>query len=626
MADRAVLTGRHFMMGNIACAEGALAAGCRFAAGYPITPATEVAERLAERLPADGRDLPADGGRDRLHRRHHRRLLGRHEVHDRHLGSRHQPDAGEHRLRASAPRPPASSSTSCAAARPPASPPWSCQGDMVQVATRLPRRLPDHRPGPLLGAGDASTTPSRPSTWPSSSGRRSSSWPTPSSATCGRSWSSPSRTRSPSWTGSVPERAWTSRACPGFLDEDVAPMPVFGEGHKAHVTSSCHDAYGRRNVIDASALDVFIKKLNDKIDKHRDEIVRVRRTSTAPTSSWSPTAPSSAAPRPPWRRAGPRGSSWAGSSWEPSGRSRTRRSRPWRERAKHLLVLENNLGQIFPYVQAAAAGCHGQLPSAAGPRRDARDRGCPGGGERGAAHEHGGVQPSAGQVHPALGQEHGQLSRVRQRHPGPGHPAGDRRAGTHHGRLRLRLGHRLLGLDSQPRFFADVLHTTHGRPIAFATGVKAACPDKHVMVVSGDGDLTAIGGNHLIHAARRNIDMTVICVNNGIYGMTGGQVAPTTPLGLTTITTPYGNAENPFDISRLVEGAGASFVARWTTYHPRQIVKTDQEGDPEEGLRLHRGHLPVPGAVRPQDRHGQLGADDGALQAELGEPSPRPRR
>jgi len=135
-----------------------------------------------------------------------------------------------------------------------------------------------------------------------------------------------------------------------------------------------------------------------------------------------------------------------------------------------------------------------------------------------------------------------------------------------------------------PSFFADVLHTTHGRPIAFATGIKAALPAKHVMVVSGDGDLTAIGGNHLIHAARRNIAMTVICVNNGIYGMTGGQVAPTTPLGLTTVTTPFGNAENPFDICELVKGAGATFVARWTTYHPRQMEKTIKKAIQKKGF------------------------------------------
>jgi 2-oxoglutarate ferredoxin oxidoreductase subunit beta len=135
-----------------------------------------------------------------------------------------------------------------------------------------------------------------------------------------------------------------------------------------------------------------------------------------------------------------------------------------------------------------------------------------------------------------------------------------------------------------PSFFADVLHTTHGRPIAFGTGIKAALPHKRVMVISGDGDLTAIGGNHLIHAARRNIAMTVICVNNGIYGMTGGQVAPTTPLGLTTVTTPFGNAENPFDICELVKGAGASFVARWTTYHPRQMVKTIKKAIQKKGF------------------------------------------
>jgi 2-oxoglutarate/2-oxoacid ferredoxin oxidoreductase subunit beta len=135
-----------------------------------------------------------------------------------------------------------------------------------------------------------------------------------------------------------------------------------------------------------------------------------------------------------------------------------------------------------------------------------------------------------------------------------------------------------------PSFNADVLHTTHGRPIAFATGIKAVLPDKHVMVISGDGDLTAIGGNHLIHAARRNINMTVFCVNNGIYGMTGGQVAPTTPLGLTTVTTPFGNAENPFDICELVKGAGATFIARWTTYHPRQIVKTAKRAIQKKGF------------------------------------------
>jgi 2-oxoglutarate ferredoxin oxidoreductase subunit beta len=124
-----------------------------------------------------------------------------------------------------------------------------------------------------------------------------------------------------------------------------------------------------------------------------------------------------------------------------------------------------------------------------------------------------------------------------------------------------------------PYFKADTLHTTHGRAIAFATGLKLANPELKVVVISGDGDLAAIGGNHLIHAARRNIDMTVICVNNYIYGMTGGQVGPTTFTGDRTSTSPYGNPERPFDISRLVAAAGANYVARWTTAHPVQATR-----------------------------------------------------
>jgi len=108
----------------------------------------------------------------------------------------------------------------------------------------------------------------------------------------------------------------------------------------------------------------------------------------------------------------------------------------------------------------------------------------------------------------------------------------------------------------------NTLHTTHGRAITFATGLKMARPDMTVIVVSGDGDATAIGGNHLIHAARRNIDITVLVYNNHIYGMTGGQVSPTTPMGDFATTAPYGSLENTFDISGLTIAAGASFVAR----------------------------------------------------------------
>ena len=135
-----------------------------------------------------------------------------------------------------------------------------------------------------------------------------------------------------------------------------------------------------------------------------------------------------------------------------------------------------------------------------------------------------------------------------------------------------------------PLYNADTLHTTHGRPLAFATGVKAALPEKHVLVVSGDGDLSAIGGNHLIHAARRNIDITVVLVNNSIYGMTGGQAAPTTPKDTKTITSPYGFTEHAFDLSDLVRAAGASYVARWTTAHPVQLSNAIKAGLEKKGF------------------------------------------
>jgi len=111
------------------------------------------------------------------------------------------------------------------------------------------------------------------------------------------------------------------------------------------------------------------------------------------------------------------------------------------------------------------------------------------------------------------------------------------------------------------------LHTTHGRALTFATGIKLVRPEMTVLVVMGDGDAAAIGGNHFIHAARRNIDITAVIYNNSIYGMTGGQVSPTTPTGKYATTAPYGMIEKPFDIVELALGAGASFVARGSSYH-----------------------------------------------------------
>ena len=117
----------------------------------------------------------------------------------------------------------------------------------------------------------------------------------------------------------------------------------------------------------------------------------------------------------------------------------------------------------------------------------------------------------------------------------------------------------------------DCLHTLHGRALAQAEGLKAVNPDKRIVVFSGDGDCAGIGGNHLIHAAKRNVDMTVIMMSNYIYGMTGGQRAPTTPYGATTKTSPLGNEEHPFDMYKLVTGAGATFYARASVTNPVQL-------------------------------------------------------
>jgi len=140
----------------------------------------------------------------------------------------------------------------------------------------------------------------------------------------------------------------------------------------------------------------------------------------------------------------------------------------------------------------------------------------------------------------------------------------------------------------------DSFHTTHGRAIPFATGLKIANPDLTVIVFSGDGDLASIGGNHLIHAARRNIDITVVCVNNFIYGMTGGQVAPTTPLTARTSTSPYGCHEPPFNIPHLVAAAGAVYVARWTAVHVRRLEKAIVEAIDKKGFSFVEAIAPCP--------------------------------
>ena len=150
----------------------------------------------------------------------------------------------------------------------------------------------------------------------------------------------------------------------------------------------------------------------------------------------------------------------------------------------------------------------------------------------------------------------------------------------------------------------DSFHTTHGRAIPFATGLKLANPGMKVVVYSGDGDLTAIGGNHFVHAARRNMDLMVVCVNNFTYGMTGGQVAPTTPIGPSQTTMPYGNFENPFNLPFLADACGAVYVARWTVYHVKQLAKAMLEGLNKKGFVFIEAMSPCPTLYSRRNRLG----------------------
>lgn len=132
----------------------------------------------------------------------------------------------------------------------------------------------------------------------------------------------------------------------------------------------------------------------------------------------------------------------------------------------------------------------------------------------------------------------------------------------------------------------NTMHTTHGRALAFATGLKLARPEMKVIVIMGDGDALAIGGNHFIHSARRNIDLTAIVVNNSIYGMTGGQYSPTTPLDSRATTAPYGNIEQPLPVCDLAAAAGASYVARSTVYHAVELDRYIEQAILKKGFSL----------------------------------------
>ncbi|MDY0234510.1 MAG: 2-oxoacid:ferredoxin oxidoreductase subunit beta [Gudongella sp.] len=153
-----------------------------------------------------------------------------------------------------------------------------------------------------------------------------------------------------------------------------------------------------------------------------------------------------------------------------------------------------------------------------------------------------------------------------------------------------------IGCSSRAPGYLDfnTLHTTHGRALAFATGVKLANPELEIIVVTGDGDSSAIGGNHLIHACRRNINLTTIVFNNNTYGMTGGQYSPTTPTGDKGTTAPYGNIDPSFDLCKLSAAAGASYVARGTIFAANMLEKSIVEAIQNKGFSLVEAYTTCP--------------------------------
>lgn len=159
-----------------------------------------------------------------------------------------------------------------------------------------------------------------------------------------------------------------------------------------------------------------------------------------------------------------------------------------------------------------------------------------------------------------------------------------------------------------PYYMADSVHTLHGRSIPVATSIKLVRPDLNVVVFGGDGDIVGIGMSHFVHAARRNTDILVIMGNNMVYGMTGGQVAPTTPFGTTTATTPYGSFEHPIDAVKLAMTAGAAYSARWTTAHPKNLKDSFKKALELRGFRFIEVVTQCP--VGFGRRSGQGGAGD----------------
>ncbi len=385
--------------------------------------------------------------------------------------------------------------------------------------------------------------------------------------------------------------------------EDMVPdMPRTGEGYNVHVTGLTHDERGYPDMKPAQQ-DKLVRRLVDKIRKNADKIILYEEDQIEGADvvvvSYGITS-----------RVAQRSIDMAREKGVKVGKFRLITAWPFPEKkiaeiaskVKAIVVAELNLGQMVREVERAVAGkAHGALCWARWWQRPPSRRHSP-------SHHGGGAMTTVpiNPVEPFLRTE--RMPHIWCPGCGIGTSVNSFARALTEANLDLKNVAIVSGIGCTGRVAGymnlDSFHTTHGRAIPFATGLKLANPKLNVVVYSGDGDLFAIGGNHLIHAARRNVDIKVVCVNNLIYAMTGGQTAPTTPGAVITSTNPYGTYDPSFNLPYLVEAAGAVYVARWTTFHVRQLARSMQEMFTKKGFTFIEVISPCPTLYQRRNKMG----------------------
>ncbi len=615
--EKEAISGIHFINGDVACAEGAIASGCRFFAGYPITPATEIAVRMAERLPRIGG----------MFIQMEDELASSAAV----LGASW---AGRKSMTATS------------------GPGFSLMGENIGlgIITETPCVIVDvMRGGPstglptLVGQGDimqarwgshgvyeiialAPASPQEMFNQTVKAFNLAETYRLPviilADEVVGHMYEKvviPQENNIETHSRRRPAEA-KERYLPFKANSNlIPPMVNAGEGYRIHITGLTHDERGYP-AINASAQEYLIRRLADKIRRNADNIVECVETEVNDAEvvvvAYGITARVAMQAVQAARKEGVRaGLIRLVTIWP----FPEKRLRELAGRIKGFVVPEINYGQIVYEVERCSSGlCETSLVARMG----------------GEIHTPQEILNAIKETSKASKVRHGKTHPIRifttdpaQREP-KNSPVRDM---LHPADVCLRtemMPHIFcsgcgigIALSSFIKAVEDVkvdkdkvvivsgigcagrvagylnldsFHTTHGRAIPFAIGLKLANPELNVVVFSGDGDLFSIGGNHFIHAARRNVDIKVICINNFNYGMTGGQSGPTTPYKAKTTTSPYGNFEHPFNLPYLAASSGAIYVARWTTLHSRQLRKAIVECFSKRGFTFIEVISPCP--------------------------------